>query len=147
MIFIRLLVAAACGIASFMATAIITDLAVVEILNASQDRTARTIQQMMITLSIPAGLALGWFFASKSVVKFFGKLHTRQARFKVVLAILFVCYYTVIIWELHDSSYWKEALFDIDDGALIVWWPVALLVIYNVVRWVMSGNKEKNGSQ
>ena len=95
MIFVRILSTVISAVFAFFVTAIIADHVIFNILDLAQNSV---IFYIILALSIPAGLVLGWLFLSKFVIQIVSEIGTRKARFKAVLAILFVSYYASIIW-------------------------------------------------
>ena len=148
MLFFRLIVSLICAVVGFFLTAVISDLVIVEILGVGQDRNARTIQQILITVSIPTGFATGWVYLSSTIRKKLGPLKTRASRLKAVGATLFCIYYLIIVGALiaDPPTRWLRFLFNINYGALYVWTPILLLLIIKTFSWVMAGTKE-NESQ
>ena len=158
MTILRALLTIPFAIIAFILTAIVSDLIIVELLNAGHSIQLRSMQRAILPGSVLAGLLIGWyavpviFFKSKLANKIkskvlgrFKNLDSRGSRLEFVLVCLFCVYYvvitTIIIVETPFSKLPKILFFDSFNTMRIIWGPLISLLMYRIIRWIWVGRK------
>ena len=157
MTILRALLTIPFAIIAFILTAIVSDLVIVELLNAGHSIQLRSMQRAIMPGSVLAGLLIGWyavpsiFFNSKlanrcksRVLKSFNNFESRGERLKFVLTCVFFAYYTFLIVMIMQEPLKQapEIIFSDEPlTVLIIWGPLFALFIYKIIRWVLAGRK------